>query len=97
MAYALGRLSDPLFLGAESRTRFEPMIARRLGEVVRIFARNNYLQGFDQLFSLGFITKENVIEMIDVAGNVDNVEVTSHLFELRRRFFGYDVMSEFDL
>ena len=97
MAYALGRLSDPLFLGEESRTRFEPMIARRLGEVVRIFARNNYLQGFDQLFSLGFITKENVVEMIDVAGNVDNVEVTSHLFELRRRFFGYDVMSEFDL
>ena len=97
MAYALGRLSDPLFLGAESRTRFEPMIARRLGEVVRIFARNNYLQGFDQLFSLGFITKENVVEMIDIAGNVDNVEVTSHLFELRRRFFGYDVMSEFDL
>ncbi len=97
MAYALGRLSDPLFLGEESRTRFEPMIARRLGEVVRIFARNNYLQGFDQLFSLEFITKENVVEMIDVAGNVDNVEVTSHLFELRRRFFGYDVMSEFDL
>lgn len=97
MAYALGRLSDPLFLGAESRTRFEPMIARRLGEAVRIFARNNYLQGFDQLFSLGFITKENVVEMIDIAGNVDNVEVTSHLFELRRRFFGYDVMSEFDL
>ena len=97
VSYALERLQYPLFLKKDTRERFEPLISRRLDEIVLLFARNNYLQGIDQLFSLGFITSDNVVGLIDAAESAHNVEVTGHLFELRRRYFGYDVMSEFDL
>ncbi len=95
--YALERLADPFFMSKESWDRFDPLVRRRLEEIIVSFARQGYNRGFDQLFALGYITRENVVELLDVAGSVDNIKATSHLLDLRRRYFGYDVMSEFDL
>ena len=96
-SYALERLSDPLYLEHAARERFEQAVDRRLQDTVQLFSKHNYLRGLEQLFALGFITSENVVSLIDSASEKENVEATSYLFELRRRYFNYDVMSEFDL
>ena len=97
MSYALERLSDPLYLEHAARERFEQAVDRRLQDTVQLFSKHNYLRGLEQLFALGFITSENVVSLIDSASEKKNVEATSYLFKLRRRYFNYDVMSEFDL
>ena len=97
ISYALERLSDPLFLEHSTQEQFKQAVERRLQHVVRLFAQRNYVHGLEQLFALGFITADNVVEIIDSVSNEDTVEATSYLFELRRRYFGYDVRAEFDL
>ena len=97
VSYALERLSDPLFLEHSTQEQFKQAVERRLQHVVRLFAQRNYVHGLEQLFLLGFITADNVVEIIDSVSNEDTVEATSYLFELRRRYFGYDVLAEFDL
>ena len=94
---ALERLTDPIFLSDGARARFVSTVSQRLGDVVVSFAKTNYLQGFDQLIECGLITQDNIVVITDMVGETANVEATGHLFELRRRYFGYDVMAEFDL
>ena len=95
--YVLGRLMDPVMLSVESRNRFEPMIQRRTADVLLAFVERAYRKGMEQMFELGLINKDNVTELIDRAAAVNNVESMGYLFELRRRYFGYNVMAEFDL
>ena len=87
----------PVLLAEKSRNRFTDIVSHRLADLVEVFAKNNYKLGFEQLFDLGFITKNNVVAVIDLASEANNTDLVSFLFDLRRRKFGYDVMSEFDL
>ena len=96
-AHSLDRLANPVLLAEKSRNRFTDIVSHRLADLVEVFAKNNYKLGFEQLFDLGFITKNNVVAVIDLASEANNTDLVSFLFDLRRRKFGYDVMSEFDL
>ena len=82
------RLHDPYLLDEGKRENFTILLKRRLEQAFSVFARNDYIEGFDMLCDLGFITRENISTAIDIAASENAVASSGHLLQLQFERFG---------
>lgn len=90
----LNRLDCPQFLLRTYREFFIDMLTRGLMESSIEFANHEYLKGFNQLRVHGFITGDNIGDVIDAVRESGNVVVIGHLLQMRREYFQMNDLQE---
>lgn len=95
--YIFMRLQDPVYLPSYTKDQFLRILNANLNSICDAFAHNDYMDGFVKLIELGLIDSNKISELIDRFSAAKEVKATSFLLELRRKFFRYDVMSDYDI
>ena len=62
----------------------------------KAMASERYLEGFDKMVEQGFLSVQHIDELIDIYAE-DDLEVVSYLIELRRKAFGFNVLTDYDI
>ena len=94
---AVDRLIDPFMLSSVDKGKYEQLLKNHLQETFKEFITHAYLEGFVRLQELGYLTRDNIVDVIEMATEAGCVEVAGYLLELRRSAFGYDIMSDYDI
>ena len=67
-----------------------------LVDIIVQAARHDDRQVVDDMLDLGYLTKDNIDTVVERAGDVQDAAMTGYLLEVKRRFFGSQLM-DFDL
>ena len=78
------RLLDPILMDSTYEYNLTYRLRSTFDEAVREFARRNYLEGFDNLAELGYITRKNIADIIALTTELGCVEATGHLLQMQR-------------
>ena len=65
-------------------------------DIVVAAARHDDRQIVDDLLDLGYLTRDNIDIAVERAGDVQDAAMTGYLLEVKRRFFGRQLL-DFDL
>lgn len=90
------RLRDPVFLTDVNRKMCERVLRTSIGDICVQAAKHDDRCLMDNLLDLGFVNGENIDEVIDRVGAVQDASMTGYLLEAKRERFGMDAF-DFDL
>lgn len=83
----IARLKEPIFMSAVSKRLAHSFITRHLKDICIVLARHDDRGSLDDLIDLGFISSENVNEVIDALVGLQDAAITGHLLEAKRTRF----------
>ena len=92
----LERLADPVFMEPANRQLMRQIIESDLLEICADIARHDDRRAFDDLFDQGFLHGDNLDQVIDRVGMLQDASLTGYLLEAKRQRFGIAAM-DFDL
>lgn len=84
----LERLKDPVYLSGVNRELCENYLREHLFDISEAIARHDDRAAFDDLLDLGFVNSDNILDVIDRVGKIQDAAMTSYLLEAKRRSFG---------
>lgn len=90
------RLKDPVFLTEVNRDMCERVLRTSIGDISVEAAKHDDRRLMDDLFDLGFVNNDNINEVIDRVGAVQDASMTGYLLEAKRERFGMEAF-DFDL
>lgn len=90
------RLKDPLYLTDVNRTMCERVLKTSIADICVEAAKHDDRRLVDDLLNLGFIDNDNINEVIDRVGAVQDASMTGYLLEAKRERFGLASL-DFDL
>lgn len=93
---ALGRLSDPVLMSNTNKVMLTQVITDNLESVCEACARHDDREAIDALLDLGLLNKDNLLDVIDSVGKLQDAAMTGYLLEVKRRFFQQSAI-DFDL
>lgn len=92
----LDRLEDPIFMSSVNRSLAERFIANNLANICVEIARHDDRVAIDSMCDMGFLNGDNLPEVIDHVGKIQDAAMTGYLLELKRVRFGLDAF-DFEL
>lgn len=92
----IDRLQDPLLLTKVNRSMYERLLRNHLLEICVDIARHDDRAMIDYLVEAGYITADNLEEVIMAVGVLQDAAMSGYLLELKRRRFGRAAF-DFDL
>ncbi len=90
------RLMDPLFLSPVTRSMFDRVLRGNLGDMCVDIARHDDRRTMDALFDLGYLDADNLCDVSDRVGALQDAAMTGYLLEAQRLRFQKDAF-DFDL
>ena len=84
----IARLKDPIMLVPVNKSMFERLIGEHLIDMCVDVARHDDREVVDDLCDLGFITADNLEEIIVAVGRLQDAAMSGYLLELKRRRYG---------
>lgn len=90
------RLSDPIFMTSVNRDMLTRIVQNNIGNVCVAIAKHDNREMLDKLADLGIINSNNISDVIDCVGAVQDAAMTAYLLEMRRVRFGGKTL-DFDL
>lgn len=90
------RLRDPVCMTSTNRGMMESALRGHLIEICVDVARHDDKDVIDGLLDLGYISDENINDVISAVGVVQDASITNHLLDQKRRRFGGATI-DFDL
>ncbi|MGN0078608.1 MAG: leucine-rich repeat domain-containing protein [Coriobacteriales bacterium] len=82
---ALQRLANPVRLSARSREVYLGIIARKQGQICRLFSKAGNMGALELMCSLGVLGRDTVEEEIQAAADEGQAQAMACLLELKRR------------
>ncbi len=93
---ALSRLSDPVLMTSTNRIMLTQVLTDNLESVCEACARHDDREAIDDLLDLGLLNKDDLLDVIDNVGKLQDAAMTGYLLEIKRRFFRQSAI-DFDL
>ena len=90
------RLKDPIYLTPVNRSMCERMLETNLCDICVEAAKHDDRAMLDDLLGMGCIHSDNINEVIDRVGAVQDASMTGYLLEVKRERFGKEAF-DFDL
>lgn len=90
------RLKDPVFLTEVNRNMCERVLRTSIGDICVEAAKHDDRRLMDDLLNLGYVNADNIAEVIDRVGAVQDASMTGYLLEAKRERFGMEAF-DFDL
>lgn len=81
------RLKDPIFMSTTSKKFLGSFIERHLNDICIAFTRHNDRLSFDDLMNLGYLSRENINEIITSLSALQDASITGYLLEAKRQRF----------
>lgn len=94
---AVQRLIDPVYASPECIEMFQSGLKKDLHLVCKEFAHNDFAKGFEYLIKLGFITQDNISEIVEAVNETNDVAMIGYLLELKHRHFGSRISLDLDI
>ena len=94
--FAFKRFENPLYLQDQTRDVLTRLFTIDAVAACKAMASERYLEGFDKMVEQGFLSVQHIDELIDIYAE-DDLEVASYLLELRRKAFGFNVLTDYDI
>ncbi len=92
----IARLKDPVLMTSSNKSMCDRVMRNNLIDIVVAAARHDDRQIVDDLLDLGYLTRDNIDIAVERAGDVQDAAMTGYLLEVKRRFFGRQLL-DFDL
>lgn len=92
----VARLKDPVFLTEVNRNMCIRVLRTSIGDICVEAAKHDDRILLDDLLNLGFVNGDNITEVIDRVGAVQDASITGYLLEAKRERFGMEAL-DFDL
>ena len=92
----VARLDDPILLTKTNRNLFERVLRWHIVEICVEIARNDDRYLVDRLIDLGYISEDNLEEIITAVNRLQDAAMTGYLLEVKRRRFNQSAF-DFDL
>ena len=93
---ALSRLSDPVLMTDANKVMLTQVITDNLTSICEACARHDDREAIDTLLDLGLLNKDNLLDVIESVGKLQDAAMTGYLLEVKRRFFSQSAI-DFDL
>lgn len=90
------RLKDPLFLSDVNRGMCQRALASNIEDICVEAAKHDDKRLLDDLLTMGYLNNENINQVIDRVGAVQDASITGYLLEAKRERFGLEAL-DFDL
>ena len=97
---ALERLKDPIYLTPTNKSLYEKFFTLGLMDSSMAIARHDDRRAFDDLIDLGFITKDNISDIIDEVSVLQDAATTGYLLDKKHELVaqsGGSFMDDFEL
>ncbi|MBQ9953961.1 MAG: leucine-rich repeat protein [Eggerthellaceae bacterium] len=93
----LDRLADPVFLSRVNRDLCERFLRNNAEDVCVALARQDDRAAIDAMLDLGYLNADNIYDVIERVGALQDATLTNYLLEARRLRFEQSVFDDFDL
>lgn len=93
---AIERLSDPILMSSTNKIMLMQVLTKNLEEVCEAIARHDDRSLIDELIELDVLNKDNLLDVIDHIGKLQDAAMTGYLLEIKRRMFQSSAV-DFDL
>lgn len=93
---AIERLSDPILMSSTNKIMLTQVLTKNLEEVCEAIARHDDREAIDDLLELEILNKDNLLDVIDHIGKLQDAAMTGYLLEIKRRMFQRSAV-DFDL
>lgn len=93
---AIERLSDPVLMSSTNKIMLTQVLTKNLEEVCEAIARHDDREAIDELLELEILNKDNLLDVIDHIGKLQDAAMTGYLLEIKRRLFQHSAV-DFDL
>ncbi|MGI6217094.1 MAG: leucine-rich repeat domain-containing protein [Coriobacteriales bacterium] len=93
----IDRLKDPVLMTEANEKMYRDMLEDKAVRTCVTLARNDDREAIDSMVELGYLNKNNIMEVIDKVGELKDAATTNHLLEIQRKYFGRRSRSDFDL
>ena len=93
---AIERLSDPILMSSTNKIMLTQVLTKNLEEVCEAIARHDDRSLIDELIELDVLNKDNLLDVIDHIGKLQDAAMTGYLLEIKRRMFQRSAV-DFDL
>lgn len=84
----VARLLDPVYMTSTNRGMMESTLTSHLNEICVDVARHDDKGVIDGLLDLGYINEDNITDVINAVGTVQDASITNYLLDQKRRRFG---------
>lgn len=94
----LERLKDPVHMTRSNKAKFDSTLSVNIENICAELAKHDDRGAIDDLLELGYLTEENLVNVIARVSNIQDATITNYLLEIRRRYFdhGFDE-ADYDL
>lgn len=92
----VARLKDPIFLSDVNRAMCNRVLETSIGDICVEAAKHDDRRLVDDLLNMGLVNNDNINEVIDRVGAVQDASMTGYLLEAKRERFGMEAF-DFDL
>lgn len=92
----IARLKDPVLMTPSNKSMCDRVMRSNFVDIIVQAARHDDRQVVDDMLDLGYLTIDNIDIVVERAGDVQDAAMTGYLLEVKRRFFGSQLM-DFDL
>lgn len=93
---AIERLADPILMSSTNKIMLTQVLTKNLEEVCEAIARHDDRKAIDELLELEILNKDNLLDVIDHIGKLQDAAMTGYLLEIKRRLFQRSAV-DFDL
>lgn len=84
----IDRLNDPVLISTTNKNLMEGVLTKHLGDICMEAARHDDKSLIEGLLDLGYITKDNIGEVLEAVATVQDASITNYLLEQKRTRFG---------
>lgn len=93
---AIERLADPILMSSTNKIMLTQVLTKNLEEVCEAITRHDDRTAIDELLELEILNKDNLLDVIDHIGKLQDAAMTGYLLEIKRRLFQRSAV-DFDL
>lgn len=92
------RLKDPVHMTRSNKAKFDSTLNVNIENICAELAKHDDRTAIDDLLELGYLTEENLVNVIARVSNIQDATITNYLLEIKRRYFnhGFDE-ADYDL
>lgn len=92
----VARLNEPLFMSPTARGLMESALRSHIEEICIDIAKHDDKEVIEGLLDLGYINDDNIDDIINAVGRIQDASITNYLLEEKRKRFGISVL-DFEL
>lgn len=89
----IDRLQNPTFLSESNKAMCERILKKGIEHICVEMAKHDDRESINQLVDLGFLNKDNILDVIDRVGAVQDASMTGYFLEINR---GWSTIDELD-